>query len=224
MWRILLLLALSLGGTACLEKGSQLSSQELALVQKLEFDEKLIADLKQELDVSFFQYESSDPGYSYEDGELERTGVIPVLGISFEYEEEHVPALLEQKRGIFHAKGYLIFESESTSLGYPSTVTILKSVDQFDILRIEKPDGINYDILPEDVFQRLEAWDQKYGIEIYGADYSWVNLRIKSPIDIEQLALEIFEFCPDIIGHSEENVGEIEHYLSEGLILSFWWD
>ena len=75
-------------------------------------------------------------------------------------------------------RGYLIFVSEN---GYqiPSTVSVIKSNDQFDILRIQKTDGINYNIENKDVISKLKEQDLKYkGIKILGADYDWVDFMI----------------------------------------------
>jgi hypothetical protein len=121
-------------------------------------------------------------------------------------------------------KGYLIFVSQN---GYetPSTVSIIKSTDQFDILKIQKTDGINYDLENEDVIEKTKIMGYKYGIEILGADYDWVDFTITVPSDsIPDFAKEVYEFCPDAVDQGVGEVVELEKMIGEFKRLVLWWD
>jgi hypothetical protein len=71
--------------------------------------------------------------------------------------------ILNRFKDELNQKGYLIFISE---MGYfdPLSMSIIKSTDQFDFIRLQKTDGRNYDVMNEDVINKLREWDSKYGI------------------------------------------------------------
>ena len=60
--------------------------------------------------------------------------------------------------------------------------------------------GINCDITTEDVIEKLTQWDELYGIEISEVEYDRVIVKFsRLPENLAALAMEIYEFCPDVI-------------------------
>ena len=73
-------------------------------------------------------------------------------------------------------------------------------MDKYQPLRDAETNGYNYDLEPEDIIEKLQQWDMQYGIEISDVEFDSVNVTFqKLPDDLTNLALEIYEFCPDII-------------------------
>lgn len=107
----------------------------------------------------------------------------------------------------------------------PNQITILKAKNQFDILHFQKTDGGSYDISTTQIIEKLTLWDKLFGVNIIGADNSWVLFEIKKmPKDINWLANELYEFCPDIL---DQNFGEIEklvEHLKNTNEIQLWWD
>ncbi len=72
-------------------------------------------------------------------------------------------------------------------------------IDLTDII-IHQTNGINCDITTEDVIEKLRRWDELYGIEISEVENDRVIVTFSQlPEDLEVLATEIYEFCPDVI-------------------------
>ncbi|AIE73383.1 MULTISPECIES: DUF4253 domain-containing protein [unclassified Synechocystis] len=64
----------------------------------------------------------------------------------------------------------------------------------------QQTNGINYDITTEDLIVKLREWDKQYGIEISEVSFDSLIVRFENlPGDLEALAREIYEFCPDVI-------------------------
>jgi hypothetical protein len=223
--RHLIIVIMIFGLFGCRQKGKEFSESETNLIQNIGFDKEVLIEIKKYVKEEFIQFETSDPGFFMgKDGKLQKTGIEKQNGISFTLPEDKADDIIIKSKDKLKDKGYLIFVSQN---GYetPSTVSIIKSTDQFDILKIQKTDGINYDLENEDVIEKLKSWDTKYGIEILGADYDWVDFTITVPSDsIPDFAKEVYEFCPDAVDQGVGEVVELEKMIGEFKRLVLWWD
>ena len=60
--------------------------------------------------------------------------------------------------------------------------------------------GINCEITNEDVIQKLTKWDELYSITVSEIEADRLTVHFENlPEKLEGLAMEIYEFCPDII-------------------------
>ncbi len=210
---------------SCGQNSANFSKSELLLFKNIEFEKEILSDLKNSINTEFFQLEISEPGYVIdENGKQIKTGIEKLNGISFTTSENQAYEIIMKNRVELKSKGYQLFLSES---GYesPSTVSVIKSIDKFDILRIQKTDGINFDIENKDVIEKLKVWDETYGIEILGADYDWVDLTFSKDIaDVKALAEEVYDFCPDSVDQGVGEISELERIIKEEKRLFLWWD
>lgn len=97
-------------------------------------------------------------------------------------------------------------------------VVVAPTDDQYDVLRIEQTNGANYGLQTEDVINALKSIDQQFGVDILGAGFDFVEIRLgKSPTgeELERLTANLLQLCPDLEG--EEDI------LVEGVI-RLWWD
>jgi hypothetical protein len=197
---------------------------ENQLLSTLHFDPTVLHDVRASVNTEMFRYETSDPGYVLTSDGEQKTGIVERDGISFKVETEVPENIIMHFKDELRENGYLIFVSE---MGFesPSTISIIKSNDPFDILRLEQTDGINYDIENKDVIEKLLSWDKKYGIEIIGADYDWVELVLKktpeNPVDFGQ---EVYAFCPDAVDQGVGELSELVSTIRETRTLYLWWD
>lgn len=209
----------------CQQRKNDFSESEIKLIGTIGFDREALIDLKQYVKRDFIQFETSDPGYIVEEsGDSKKTGIEKQDGISFQIPDDKSDEIILKYKDKLRQSGYLLFLSER---GYESlsTISVIKSTDQFDILRIQKTDGINYDIENADVIKKLDDWDRKYGIEILGADYDWVDFIVKRPVDdISMFAKEVYEFCPDAVDQGVGEIEELEKLIKENNRLFLWWD
>lgn len=220
---IFAIIILSLSG--CITEKKLFSKNETDLLSQNGIKKETLADLKQSIKTKFSQYETSDPGYMIgEDGEIIRTDLVKEKGISFNLLEEDSEKILFRFREKLKSKGYLMFLSH-VGFESPSTISIIPSHNKFDILRLQKTDGINYDVENEDVINKLKEWDKQYGIDIVGADYDWVDLILLKQIeDVPKLAKEVYSFCPDVVDQGVGTIEELEKILKEHNRVYLWWD
>lgn len=102
---------------------------------------------------------------------------------------------------------------------------MIKTKDQFDILRYQATNGGNYGIDTDSIVNVLKRWDEKYKIEILGADYDWVEGQfLNPPKDFNELANSMYHFCPDIVIQGTGTVDALEDELSQSNQLYLWWD
>ena len=71
---------------------------------------------------------------------------------------------------------------------------------KFDTLKDAQANGVNYDVMTEDIIAKLEEWDAQFGVEISNVAHDAVNVKFtKVPDDVPKIANEVYELCPDII-------------------------
>ncbi len=62
-------------------------------------------------------------------------------------------------------------------------------------------DGVNYELLTEDIIEQLKLLDEKYGIDIIGAGQGGVDLilkRIPKGKEARELGEWLLNFCPEL--------------------------
>jgi Domain of unknown function (DUF4253) len=60
--------------------------------------------------------------------------------------------------------------------------------------------GDNYDLDTAAILGRLKEWSRRCEFAIIGAGFDWVDLRFQSlPINVDQFAEEVYDFCPDTL-------------------------
>ena len=73
-------------------------------------------------------------------------------------------------------------------------------MSKFTVIKEQNTNGANYEITNDDILKKLEHWDSQYGIEISDVAADRVLVTFNSlPTDVEALAKDIYEFCPDVI-------------------------
>lgn len=207
------------------QKLTDFTDSEIKLLKKIKFEKEVFIELKQYVNTTFIQYETSDPGFKIrEEGEIQKTGIKKRKGISFKIPAEKADEIILKFKDKLNKSGYLMF---FTDVGYeaPSIVTVIKSKDQFDILCLQKTDGINYGIENKDIIKKLKNWDKKFGIGILGTEHDFFNISIDVPKkDISDFAKEVYEFCPDAVDQGAGNIRELEKMILEYKSIELWWD
>jgi|JFJP01.1.fsa_nt_gi methyl coenzyme M reductase alpha subunit len=73
-------------------------------------------------------------------------------------------------------------------------------MDKYQQLRDVGTNGDNYDLSTDDLIEQFQYWDTQYGIELSEVEFDAVTVIFKElPEDLNELAIEIYEFCPDTI-------------------------
>jgi hypothetical protein len=146
-------------------------------------------------------------------------------GILFEVGEKKIPDALSILKYWLKEKGYLIFLAERNWGGSMDKLGVIKSLDQFDILRFRGTNGCNYSIDNEGLIQTLQRWNEKYPLEIIGADVDWVeSIFFKQPENMLAFAEEVYKFCPDIVEQGTKTVEALAEEMKKLNTLYLWWD
>ncbi len=110
---------------------------------------------------------------------------------------------------------------------YPGLVELVVGLgeSQFDILRLAATDAVNYNMLTEDIIEKLLDIDRRYGIDIFQAETDTIVFGLRtSPEDMTAFAEEIYDFCPDIVDQGVGTVDALADGIDMGRCVSLWWD
>lgn len=105
-------------------------------------------------------------------------------------------------------RGYRAFWTtmyNENGLSRSEVVAVLKSLDESEIIRLQRTSGGNYGVLTDAILEKIDKWRSQCELEIVGAGHDWVAIQFATlPREICAFAEEIYEFCPDTV---EQGVG-----------------
>ncbi|MCK8143336.1 DUF4253 domain-containing protein [Flavobacterium sp. I-SCBP12n] len=196
---------------------TELTKTEESIITKLNFDKSLVLELKAETTKNIFQLPAID---SDTGEELDKETFEGIYSESNEKDAEKLVRKLKQK---FKEKGYLIFYLEG--LNGKKNIGIIKGIDELDILRYRKTDGINYDLESEDVLKKISEWNTKFGVKIIGCNQDYIQIEFdKLPQNMEEFAKEVYAFCPDSVDQGVGDIKSLEEYIKQDKGIWLWWD
>lgn len=121
--------------------------------------------------------------------------------------------------------GYLVFRSEQNFHRGDDRVAVLRADDPFDPLRVMGTNGDNFDIDPDQVIDRVRAWDARFGLRITGAAMDWLEAEfVRPPDDMLAFAHEVYDFCPDVVDQGTQTVEALAEAMRDGNTVYLWWD
>jgi Domain of unknown function (DUF4253) len=148
----------------------------------------------------------------------------PAAGLTIDVPERkvsRVTASLRRQLG----SGYFVFRSEQQFGMAPDEVSVLKTGDQFEVLRVMRTNGWNYDLSPDAVIAQLEKWDAQYGLALRGAGFGWAEAAMeRPPSDMLAFARAVHEFCPDLVDQGTQTVEVLADEMRRTGTLYLWWD
>lgn len=218
---LFLLIIVSVVGFAFLslpKKSATLSSTEEMLAEKIGFDKQVLTIVKKETGKELKQLKGYD---------IETDEEIEVNGISSEVSQEDALLVVYVLRTTLSPMGYLAFLSERNFGigGQNDELGILKTTDEYEILRVKHTNGYNYDIDSQEIITKLKEWDNRYQLEIVGADFDWFEAEfLKTPDNMIAFAEEVYEFCPDVVEQGTETVEKLAEEMKREQTIYCWWD
>jgi hypothetical protein len=182
-----------------------LSEQDQAIADTLHFDKGTMATLRTL---------TKEPFHTLADD----------AGLEFDYNPK--ADKYERVRKKLRSRDYLLFKSVENFGNLPDEYAVIKSKDQFDIIRLRGTGGHNYEISNDSLLIRLQDWHKRYGLEILGADADWVAIKMNNipENELNSFAREIYMLCPDI---AEDGIGDTEDLVQElkgTKSIYLWWD
>jgi hypothetical protein len=102
-------------------------------------------------------------------------------------------------------------------------IGIVAQSDPYEIMKTALTNGCNYDIMTEDIIEKLQKWDNEFGIKIIaiGCDFCECEIMDRK-INYKKLVEEIDDFCPDISASIGSDVHELE--IKKTGLIHLWWD
>ena len=98
-------------------------------------------------------------------------------------------------------------------------------VSQFDILRLARSNGANYNISTEEIIDKLMEYDREVGIRIWHAETDVVEFDLlHTPDDMVAFTADVYAFCPDIIDQGDMDVQEMAEAIAAAGTVYLWWD
>ncbi|MFT9846003.1 DUF4253 domain-containing protein [Aneurinibacillus sp. REN35] len=182
-----------------------------------------IADMVQELQELTGQ--TVRPYFTVNFGRTKKDGAYSVL-----VEQEDAFAVIQTMRSkaahnVLSFIGTTSFLSEDAPAAGMVEVVLGTGDSQFDILRLMETDAVNYDMLTEEVIEKLIEYDRAFGIDIFQAETDTVQFLLAGePEDWDAFCEDLYEFCPDIV---DQGCGSVEALKEELQITErafLWWD
>lgn len=195
------------------------SKRDYALADAMHYDHAVIDALRTTVPGSFSRLK---PAVSDADG---YTGLEDALQFEYEVNAENTKDY-EQLKTSLRKQGYLLFKSEENFGTTPDKFAVLKTKDQFDIVKFRATSGPNYSINNDSIMLKLHQWYAQQPFEITGADEDWVEVRL-SGINYAKamsFANEVYAFCPDLTEQGTESVENLAAEMLETKRLFLWWD
>ena len=168
----------------------QLSPREEELAKTLMFDRRVLYIVIAETQEKIHRL------IGFDENEYQ----IITLGVTVKVPKENTDRVLSSLRKKLIPLGYMPFVVEKNSAFKIDKIGVIKSTDQYEILRIMHTDGDEYEISNQDVIDRLKDWEKLASFSIIGADNDWVEIEFtKLPKDLKSFAEEVSEFSPDTL-------------------------
>ncbi len=146
-------------------------------------------------------------------------------GIAVSVPEDKSDIVLFELRRKLHPLKYMAFVVEMNAGMKADKIGIIRSTDQYEILRIMHTDGDEYEISNQDVIDRLKEWEKLAPFEIIGADSDWVEMEFKKlPPDLKAFAEEVYEFSPDAVDGGPGTVEGLIKEIQKTKRLLLLWD
>ena len=201
------------------QKSDVLLESEKSLLDSLKFDKSVIGAVKNLSHDTITRFYS----YYYEGASTEEVAFKE--GIQLKADANSASQMVDNLYVSFKSKGYFIFSAEQ-NYGYgPDIVAIIRSNDQFDILKIRGTNAANHNHDEKWVMELAKSIHAKFPFEIIGADQDWFEAKfIEPPTDWLAFAQELYEVCPDIVDQGSGSVEGLANEMKKTNSLYMWWD
>ncbi len=201
----------------------KLTKSELQLMDTLQMD-PLVVEMIRDHTWNTISELKPNLDFAGPDGGGKTAAQLP-KGIVFEAGAEEALRLAAALDGKLQSMGYLVFISETNFGRKPDKVGVVKTDDQFDLLRLQGTNGLNYDLTPKAVIEKLQGWEKRFPFKITGCGMDWVQAEfMRPPDDMDAFAKEVYDFCPDVVEQGTATVEALASEMKRANSLYLWWD
>lgn len=203
-----------------------LTKEEKAICDSLEIDVSVVKELRHLSMAKIEPFHYSLGKTITKEGEIE-TDPIFLKGLVFRESNDKSYNIVLSLKEKLRKMGYSIFllENNFNIDNKPDNVGILKTTDQYTVLRQIATDGINWDITNDSLVSIIKRFDKKYSLELIGASGDWCEFVIHyEPQSWAQFAEEVYKICPDVVDQGTGSVEALAAEMKRTKRLYLWWD
>jgi hypothetical protein len=138
--------------------------------------------------------------------------------------EQNARKILEDHREKYISKNKYIFISSFSGDEYHIAI-IGTTADPYKIIEYAGTNGANHDITTKKIIAKCKAWDKEFGIKLTSIGDDFCECEIKNKdIDYKKLAIEVYDFCPDVVDHGTGTIELLEKVMKKQGRIFLWWD
>lgn len=152
--------------------------------------------------------------------------VTPAAGVTVDVDRKRALTVVQSVQRQIGSE-YLVFISEQNFgiSGQPDNVSVLRTSDPYEAMRIMGTNGDNYGIGTERVIAQLKKWDAAHGLSFHGVGFDWLEAKFKrQPSNMLSFAKEVYAFCPDVVDQGAGTVTKLADEMKRTNSLYLWWD
>lgn len=132
---------------------------------------------------------------------------------------------VKDKRLTYKRSGYLLFLFENNER--VKHLAIIKTNDEFDIVRWRGTDGINYGHTNKDIIEKLKQWNEQNPLNVMEVGLDLVWIQFEKPVldmDIKAFGEDVYSFCPDVIDQGAGDMPTLLRTIADMNGIYLWWD
>ncbi len=147
----------------------------------------------------------------------------PITGVEFAVRPEWSLSTMKTLRAVLEPRGYQVFRTERSRFDFHE-LTVVETTDPFAIVKLRHTTGDDLRLHAR-ILAKLYEWDSRYGIQVIGADYDWVEIEFRTlPPDLSAFFREAAAFCPYPGRHYASTAEETIADLQQSKMLYLKWE
>jgi hypothetical protein len=149
----------------------------------------------------------------------------PLRGVMFEYQPDESQLIVDDARAFVAYLRRVAAPGEIPFLYEGATIAVARAHQPYDVMRAAETNANNYGIGTDQIIRRMQDWDRRYGVTLYGIGFDWIGVELHHlPDDVDAFAREVYKFCPDAVDQGFQDVGALAADIARNRSVHLWWD
>jgi len=160
------------------------------------------------------------------EGRNEDDETVPAAGVTIDVDRHYALRAVRSLRSSV-GPNYFVFISEQNFgiAGQLDNVSILKTSDPYEAMRVMGTNADNYEMTRAALIAQLKKWDSAYGLRFRGVGFDWVEAEFtRQPSDMLSFGKQVYKFCPDVVDQGAGTIEKLAAEMARTNTLYLWWD
>ena len=148
-------------------------------------------------------------------------------GLSGSADSGQAPERVRRLNAVLVPRGYRAF-LQVMNFGVDKKsdlIAVVRTRDQFSPLRLCGTAGVSQGIDTGEIIEKLQAWHDRFGIQMIGAGPEWVQFDfVRQPADMMDFAREVAAFCPAVVEPENGTVEALAEEMAWKNTVYLWWE